>query len=247
MSEHHEYRLRIDAFCPDTLPMSRLAEYMAELARLLGEQDKVHFKKVEPGSAVLVTVVEASAAPKVDLRVRQVREGRGPAEALKAFRGLDDLLAKDNAIGTLTSADGAEIIPFPGRTRAKPISYGPFNERGSLDGVVVRVGSKGDDLVAVELKRGDTVFSCKAAVPLSEELAKHYRKGPIRVHGVGRWAREENRSWTMLRFEIESFEPLDDAPLREIIGRLHAVEGGAWDDPSLTDILGLRRDPEDQH
>ena len=227
--------------------MSRLAEYMAELARLLGEQEKVHFKDVEPGSAVLVSVVEGSAAPKVDARVRQVREGRGAVDALKAFRGLDDLLAKDNAIGTLEAPDGAEIIPFPGRTRPKPVSYGPFNERGSLDGVVIRVGGKGDDLVTVELKRGDVVFPCKAAVALSEELAKHYRKGPIRVHGVGRWTREENRSWTMQRFEVESFEVLDDAPLSEIIRRLHAVEGGAWDDPSLTDILGLRRDPGDQH
>ncbi|TXM88865.1 hypothetical protein FV232_25455 [Methylobacterium sp. WL30] len=119
MSEHQEYRLRIDAFRPETLPMARLAEYMAELARLLGEQDKVHFEKVEPGSAVLVTVVEASAAPKVDLRVRQVREGRGPVEALKAFRGLDDLLAKDNAIGTLTSADGATTASTISATRLR--------------------------------------------------------------------------------------------------------------------------------
>ena len=29
--------------------------------------------------------------------------------------------------------------------------------------------------IIVEFKRGDAVFSCKAAVPLSEELAKHYR------------------------------------------------------------------------
>ena len=34
MKEQHEYRFVIDAFSPETLPMSRLAEYMGELARL---------------------------------------------------------------------------------------------------------------------------------------------------------------------------------------------------------------------
>jgi hypothetical protein len=32
-----EYRFRIDAFTPETMPMARLAEYMSQLAQLLGE------------------------------------------------------------------------------------------------------------------------------------------------------------------------------------------------------------------
>jgi hypothetical protein len=53
-----EYRLRIDAFTPETLPMSRLAEYMADLATLLGEQERVHFARLENGSTALVHTIE---------------------------------------------------------------------------------------------------------------------------------------------------------------------------------------------
>ena len=41
-----EYRLKIDVFTPETLPMQRLSLYMAELAKLLGEPERVHFVEV---------------------------------------------------------------------------------------------------------------------------------------------------------------------------------------------------------
>jgi len=44
----------IDAYSPETLPMSRLAEYMAQLATLLGEKDHVHFVEL----AALIHAVE---------------------------------------------------------------------------------------------------------------------------------------------------------------------------------------------
>ncbi|CAB4242229.1 hypothetical protein UFOVP83_40 [uncultured Caudovirales phage] len=36
-----EYEFRIGAFSPKTMPMSRLAEYLAVLAELIGEKDYV--------------------------------------------------------------------------------------------------------------------------------------------------------------------------------------------------------------
>jgi hypothetical protein len=54
-SMNGEYRFRIeDSYTPATLPMERLADYIAVLARLLGDQANVHFRGVEHGSAVLV-------------------------------------------------------------------------------------------------------------------------------------------------------------------------------------------------
>ena len=97
MSGNHEYRLRIDVFSVESLPMSRLAEYMAELARLLGEQERVHFSRLETGSAVLVSRIEEPAAPKVEERLQKVRDGSAPKDAMQAYKTLDTLLAKDNA------------------------------------------------------------------------------------------------------------------------------------------------------
>ncbi len=49
-----EFRLKIDAYSPKTIPMASLASYMNDLARLLGELASVHFVRLEEGSTVLV-------------------------------------------------------------------------------------------------------------------------------------------------------------------------------------------------
>jgi hypothetical protein len=242
MSDRHEYRLKIDVFSPDSLPMSRLAEYMAELARLLGEQERVHFSHMEKGSAVLVSSIEDPAVPKVGERLYRVRDGQGPKDAMQAYQALDGLLAKDNAVASLTGDGGTEIIAFPGRTRPKPVRYGPFREEGSLDGTVIRIGGR-DDTIPVLLKDAEGVeYLCQTTLELSKKLAPHYRGATVRVFGSGKWVREESGSWTLQQFDITNFEVIDDAPLTDVVAKLRAVEGGEWGkDVSLGDMLGLRR------
>jgi hypothetical protein len=52
------YELYIDSFTPETIPMSRLAEYMASLAELLGHSEHVHFGKLKPGSLSVAALVD---------------------------------------------------------------------------------------------------------------------------------------------------------------------------------------------
>jgi hypothetical protein len=248
MSGNHEYRLRIDVFSVESLPMSRLAEYMTELARLLGEQERVHFSRLEPGSAVLVSRIEEPAAPKVGERLQKVRDGNGPKDAMQAYKALDTLLAKDNAVATLTAEGGAEIIAFPGRTRPKPMRYGPFREDGSLDGVVIRLGGK-DLSIPVLLRDAEGAdYLCQTTVELSKQLAPYYRGATVRVYGSGKWVREEDGSWTLQQFDISRFEVIDDSPLVDVVTKLRAVEGSEWGkDASLGDVLGLRREEGTSH
>jgi hypothetical protein len=244
-----EYRFKIDVFHADTIPMARLAEYMAELAKLLGHPERVHFARLEEGSAVLVSSVEEPAWPKVSDRVRGVLHGDGPKDAMNAYQALDTMLAKDNAVGVLSASIlNGEVIPFPGRTRPKPVRYGPFRERGTVDGVLIRIGGR-DDTIPVLLRDGEAMIACQTSLELSKKLAPHYQGATLRAHGNGRWVREEDGSWHLLDFYIEDFEVLDDSPLREVVAHLRAVEGSTWgDNPNaMTDILNLRRDPKDQH
>jgi len=46
------FDFRMSALKPETLPMARLAEYLARLAVLFGHQDQVYFSKVRKGSAI---------------------------------------------------------------------------------------------------------------------------------------------------------------------------------------------------
>jgi hypothetical protein len=233
-----EYRFRIDVFAPATLPMKRLAEYMAEVAKLLGEPEHVHFVGLEGGSTVLVSRIDREAETTIAKRLLAVKSGEGDPDALKAERKLDAMLARDDATGQLLDASGAEIIPFPGRMRPK--LYGPFREDGMLEGVLIRVGGK-DESVPVWLRDGTAIHKCTAKEDLARRVSVHYSSGNVlRVWGSGRWMREEDGTWSMERFDIREFEVLDEAPLPEVIRRLHAVQGAEWGDDPIRELQRLR-------
>jgi hypothetical protein len=41
------FEFRIAGYTPETIPMERLAKYLAELAKLLGNEKDVHFLKIK--------------------------------------------------------------------------------------------------------------------------------------------------------------------------------------------------------
>ncbi len=239
-----ERRFKIDVYTPETLPMERLAEYMLQFAKLLGEPEHVHFIDVNAGSAVLRARVEEVVLSKVERRLSEASRGQGDVVALKALQSLDDMLAEDNAVGQLLDDGGAEIIAFPGRNRPKPLEYGPIREDGVLEGMIIKVGGKGLS-VPIWLQDGEAVYkNCTARRPLARKLAKHYDAGLLRVSGSGSWMRLATGAWLMRSFEIKDFEVLDDAPLADVIKRLHGVEGSDWGDDPLSDLARLRTGEE---
>ena len=239
MTKDTQRRFKIDVFTPDTLPMARLAQYMAQFAELLGEQDRVHFVEVEHGSAVLRARIEEVAIPKVTRRLLEAAHGQGDPMALKALKVLDDMLANDNAVGQLLDEAGAEVIAFAGRNRPKPLEYGPFREDGVLEGVVIKIGGMGES-VPIWLQDNKRVHRCSARRPLARRLAKHYDGGLLRVSGTGNWMRFDTGEWQMRSFEVRDFDILDDAPLADVIKRLQGVEGANWGDDPLADLKLLR-------
>ena len=242
MPRTYEYRFSIDAFTPETLPMARLAEYMADLALLLGEPENVHFERLEKGSAVLVQAIEEPAFPKVAERLRGVRTGDGPSDALKAFQSLDRRLALDNAVAILSGGgEGAEVIRFPGRDRPKPLLYGSIRQQGSLDGVLIRIGGK-DESVHATLEDGDQTWRCEMNREMARDLRIHLYETPIRVFGEGRWRRDPEKGWDLERFTVSHFEVLDPASWPDTVARLRSLKGGEWldsEDP-LSDLNTLR-------
>ena len=124
-----------------------------------------------------------------------------------------------------------------------PRTFGPFNERCSFDGMLIRVGG-GDETVPVHLQAGDKIHVCNADRDMARRLAPHLYQGTLRVWGEGRWEREANGNWKLIRFNISEFRLLDDAPLGQVVEQLRAVRGSGWkkfDDP-LAEITRLRRD-----
>jgi len=255
MTDDHKKRMifYIDAYSPETIPMAKLAEYMTDFAELLGKEHAVHFETVEPGSTKIVSRVEFEDVPKVTARLTEMRNGTAPKELVRLMAQIDNRLANDNATGRILFAGSeraapAELLAFPGRDRPKAQSYGPFNQDGHLDGVLIAVGGK-DETISVRLQNGEITYShCDTTRTIARELGKHMFE-PVRIHGTGRWMRETDGTWNLSRFRIHRFEALGNDSLRETVAALRAVPGSGWKDITdpLAELDDLRRDKDELH
>jgi hypothetical protein len=237
-----EYRFRIDAYTPETMPMSRLAEYMAELSRLLGERDAVHFRRLLPGSCVLVQRIDREAVPKVRERVIRVRAGDAPSDAVRAYKAINKFLRDDNAVGVLRAKEPrGVVVRFPGREEAEE-KFPSVRQHGSLDGVVVRVGGT-DETVPVWLEAEDRQISgCFTTRAIAKLLgAKLFE--PVRLHGQGRWSRDSDGVWSLINFKIESFDPLIETPLSNALEQIRAIPS-EWDDATYGELGMIRGGPK---
>ena len=233
----HEWRFTIDAFTPDSLPMARLAEYLAQLARLLGETRSVHLVRIERGSTVLVHEIGEDAVLSVQRRVEAVREGRGSGPAHEAFRKLNGYLAEDDARARLEmNGSDTDMLVLPPSAGSQP-DVPVVRQTASVSGVVVRVGGIGTRVPVLLASHGKQTSGCHADRATAKKLARHLFE-PVRLFGEGQWSRRDD-TWDVDRFSIERFEPLDDAPLSQVLDRLRRV-AASWPDDLYLDLEAVR-------
>lgn len=243
MDEPIHYDFRIDAWKPETLPMARLAEYLAKLSTMFGHKEHVHFLKVRKGSAIPEIAVDYEAAPKVEARLRLVGTPDAPQELERANQEVNRMLRVDNASATLKIKHGENVLVFPGK-KTPLAEEVVVHEQGDLDGVVIRVGGK-DDSVPVWIEgEGKVIYKCWANRDMARQLAAYLFDRPVRVTGSGEWCRTPERRWELVDFKIKSFEILDVSPLEKVINDLRQIEGNLWnemDDPQA-ELRKLRGD-----
>jgi hypothetical protein len=219
-----EYRFKIDAFTPETMPMARLAEYIRELAAILGEHKSVHLLRIEEGSTALVHAIEREAIPKIRARAEAVRRGDAPRDAQEAYRKVNRFLREDNATAILReSKTGPKILEFPGRDEAED-TFPSVNQFGSISAVLIRVGGVGDQIPVLLESEGQQIAGCHTNRHLAKNLAHHLFE-PVRVSGQGYWMRDAEGEWNLNHFRIDSFEPLDGKTLSAALTELRAVAG----------------------
>ena len=181
--------------------MSRLAEYMGELARLLGRSDQVHFARLEEGSTVLVQTVESEAIPKWTNGSRpRVR----PDDVARAFSALNRYLADDNATGMHESA-GVEMIRF----RLRATGTGRCVQS---DGVLIRIGGKDD--TPAHLRDGDRIPTPPSGWLSVSRVHLYARSSRARGRSLGtrcRW-RLGDEAVNITNFEELVMHPLSRLP-----------------------------------
>lgn len=232
------YRFKIDAFTPDTMPMARLAEYLAELAQILGEPKSVHLTGIEEGSTAVVHKVEHEAIPKVRSRVEAVERGDAPRDAQDAYRKVNSYLREDNASAVLRERKtGPKILIFPGTEEAEE-TFPSVNQVGSITGMVMRVGGTGDQIPVILESEGEQIAHLHANRHVAKALARHLFE-PVRLVGQGYWMRDADGEWNLKHFRIDGFEEVDSGSLSEALTELRAV-AGEWDEGIYEELEAIR-------
>jgi hypothetical protein len=204
---------------PHEIPMTRLLEYLSEVATILGNRKHVHFLRVESGSLPCYMEVDEEAEKEVIERVNGVLRGDGTEEARTAFRTLRRYLTEDQYSAALKSEENI-IAAFP-RTPEEKI-LGPYIQEGSLDGLLVNIGGT-DATVPVHILSEGTDFRCNTSVEMARRLRNYLLEKPIRVFGKGKWYRNPNGRWHLDIFDISGFEELDDSSIPEVVLKLRAI------------------------
>lgn len=217
-----DYEFKIGAYSPKTIPMARLAEYLAALAELIGEKDRVHFEKLKKGSTVVAVRVEPEARVRARQRMVEARTADDTHPAYKPFRLLNKMLRDDNTEGEIT-AEGAQIIRFPGRAEPQLEVIGPFNKHTELDGVLVRIGGR-DRTAHAQIEDAEgRVWACEIDRDLARRLAPYLFGVPVRLVGEGRWQRTVEAQWELVRFKAVDFRPLDNRTLADSIDAIRKM------------------------
>lgn len=229
VQKRREYRFPIDAYSPETMPASRLAEYVADLAKVLGNGDHVHLVGIEPGSTVPVFLVDYEAEPKVREQVRSVKRKDGPPEAMKAWEDIDKRLVEDNATAVILDPANAKILSFPGKERKAALTYGPFTQSEVCQGVPIMVGGKNDP-VPVHLEDGDDTHIVLVKRSVAKRLAEHLFTSVIRINGKARWTRNASGKWELQSFRgDDTFDVIGAANLKNAIQKLRNIPAD-WKD-----------------
>ncbi len=232
-----DYRFKINAYSPQTIPMARLAEYMRELAAMLGEQTSVHFIGLETGSTVLVQRVEREAIPKVLYRAAAVRTGQAPGDASRAYRALNRLLREDDADGVLTTRASGVVLSFPGRDDFLDEAV-TIKQEGSIDGELIRVGGTDEGVPILLRMEGAQIAGCFADRGVAKQLGARLFQY-VRLHGTGRWRRDGDGTWSLVRFHVQTFEVLKSGGLSAAIDELR--QAGVQFPPGAYDELDVIR------
>lgn len=225
MAEAREYRLKIEGYTPDTMPMKGLLEYLSDVAILFGEDAHVHLIKIESSSVSPVVLVDWEAEPKVLDRVHKATKGEGPDDAVRAIENINARLRNDNTSANLLSPSKSKVIEFPGAKLKihKPIEWPSINQAGTLFGVPIAVGGKNDP-VPVHLQDGGAELNLHAERSKAKGIAQYLFTNVLRITGRGRWRKTAGGTWSLERFLIDDFEPVRLATVQEATSELKNID-----------------------
>lgn len=239
MTDFIEYPFRIIGPKPETIPTARFAQYVAELAKLLGAAESVHFKEILDKSVSIVAIADEQAVATISPRIREAAQNDNSAEAAGPWRKLNELLAEDGWTAELPLPKGGEVIAFPGASKASKVIR-VVNQHTSVQGRLIRIEGAGDRVkIGLEID-GDLNARISIDAVHAISLAKLFHQY-VRVSGDGRWRRDTAGKWFLDNLNAASFEVLEDLSLSETLKKVREASPGLGGVDLVEAIRELRR------
>lgn len=226
MADFETLKFDIPAYTPETMPLDRLIEYLQQISAVLGASQDLHLIRVENGSTRPVFKLPATVAVRARENAAEVRQGGGSVEQRKAFERVRRMVRRDTRdVGTKPARlrDGRRVLlEFPVVTGDASSPLG-LTQPTSIDGALVRVGGVGEQ-VTLQLQKlsGETLSGFVATKSLAKQMAPRIFE-PIRLHGIGVWERSSEGVWTLARMQVQSYEPLEDESLNDVVAKLRGA------------------------
>ncbi len=203
-----------------TLPMARLAEYVADLAALLGQEEHVHLLEIRESSTVLVPFIDDIAFQKVQKQVIAIRDHSASQKAMRLYESIDNRLADDGASAILRGAYGT-VVQFPGKSKPVSEDLGPIIEPDSIDGEIIQIGGRDETISVYIREKHEAPVICTTTREKGRSLARLIFQ-QVRLHGQATWIRANSR-WKRVQFTIDTWSELTEQPLENVIQALREV------------------------
>lgn len=213
-----EYELKIKDLLPSTTSMARLALYMSELSKLMGEKEHVHFERVSEGSLRLISRIDEVAQPKVKQRLSDVNQTQ---ETRTAFASIQKLLSEDKTTAELL-AGGVSILKISGKAEIKPVPLP--REQITLRGELIKIGGSDNTIpfTIIEQRTGEKINGNVLGKEMAKDLAKQLYN-QIEVVGIGHWLHDQQKDdWKLDGYLVSGFTVLKSIPVLQAIESLYA-------------------------
>ena len=242
MSDSEDFEFWIDAYSPETIAMKRLGEYMTRLGRLLGQEDRVHFKKLKGGSTAIGYRVEREAVAKVAQRLEEVNNAEAANDTMYVRDELNEMLRSDGAVAEIrqvVKGKPVALLRLAGREIPKPEKVGPFSEPASFKGELVRIeGADQTKHAGIKDAQG-RVWSGDMSLELAVQMRELLFEW-VFVEGTARWIRNEDGTWELRNFHIHNCKALPKGTLEDDIKALRGIAGSKWKE--MPDPIGAIRE-----
>jgi hypothetical protein len=238
MADFEELSFVIPGYTPETMPLNRLIEYLQQMSVVLGDPENLHLIAINEGSVAPVLHAPKAVVIEAKDRAGRIQRGDGTRKQVDAYNRIRRMLrrdARDAGRPAVLSSANKVILEIPVAPDDLGVLSG-IRQATTIDGQLIRVGGAGDDAaLQVQDLQGRIMSGFTAKRPVAKELAKLMWE-PVRLSGIGLWARSGEGEWVLERMQVQSYERLEDEELSLVIERMRSLNV-QWPEDAVDRLL----------